>query len=149
MVFTELQDAGLVPKALKRPRIDNGHKKKKRGDKHPKKLKKMSQANIPKGRKDKKVVQSNYNMEEDFPRGGNRDALKKSRKTRAQGTFGLPANGGQAEILQVPLKTAKKRKKKRRKNTSGSSPRDESLFLIKQRKKKSKQKQKQKQKPNL
>ncbi|XP_033028925.1 zinc finger CCHC domain-containing protein 7 [Lacerta agilis] len=154
----ELQDAGLVPKALKRPRIDNGqklhgHKKKKktlkdhdkRGDKHHKKLKKMSQANILKGRKDKKVVQSKSNMEEDFPRGGNRDALKKSRKTRAHGTFGLPANGGKAEILHVSLETAKKRKKKKkwRNYTSGSSPRDESLFLIKQRKKKSKQK------PNL
>ncbi|XP_062985158.1 zinc finger CCHC domain-containing protein 7 [Elgaria multicarinata webbii] len=148
----ELQEAGLLPKALKRPYMDDdqkvhSQKKKrkelkehdKRGDKHCRKRKRKSQADTFKGRKHKTEVQGNYNIEENFPRGGHVNALKRSRKTSTQNRFSLPTNGGKAEILHVSQEAAKKRKKKKKKNYTRNSPtRDESLFLIKQKKKKSK-----------
>lgn len=133
--------------AFKRPQIDDdqkmhSHRKKvkllkehnKSLEKHNRKLKKKSQAG--KGRKHKKDVQSNCNIEENFPRGGHLKALKWRRKTSAH--CDLSANGDKPEITKASLEKAKKRKK--RNYTANSPNRDESLFLIKQRKKKSKQK---------
>lgn len=138
--------------SLTRPYIDDGqkeggHKKKRKMKEHDKRkeklhkcLKKKSHADKSKGRKLKKVVQDSYDMEENFPRGGHRNALKWNKKARTQHDFGLPTNGDKAEMVQASSKALKKRKKKRRKHTSSSPTRDEDLFLIKQRKKKSKQK---------
>ncbi|XP_061490625.1 LOW QUALITY PROTEIN: zinc finger CCHC domain-containing protein 7 [Rhineura floridana] len=138
----ELQEAGLMPEALKRPQVDDGqkvhdHKRKrkrlkdhgKRGENHHKKLKKKSQGDTLKRSKDEKVVQGNYTMEEDFPRGCHLNALKRSRKTSAHCSFSLPTNSA-----------TKQKRKKKQNYARGSSTTDESLFLIKQRKKKSKQK---------
>ncbi|XP_015271939.1 PREDICTED: zinc finger CCHC domain-containing protein 7 [Gekko japonicus] len=144
----ELQEAGLLPLALKRPHIDDDqkvytHRKKvkllKEHNKHHRKLKKKYQADKVKGRKHKKDVQSNYNTEENFPRGGHMKALKWHKKNSAH--CDLSANGDKPEITKASLEAAKKRKKKKKQNYTVSTPtRDESLFLIKQRKKKSKQK---------
>lgn len=144
--FTELQEAGLLPVALKRPHIDDDqkvhtHRKKAKPskEKHHKRLKKKSQADKLKGKKNKKDVQSNYNIEENFPRGGHLKAVKWHKKTSAQGD--LFVNRDKPEITKASSEAAKKWKKKKKQNYTVSSPtRDESLFLIKQRKKKSKQK---------
>nr|XP_056704579.1 zinc finger CCHC domain-containing protein 7 [Euleptes europaea] len=143
----DLQEAGLLPMALKRPHMDDDqkvhtHKKKgkllkehnKRVEKRHRKLKK-SQADKHKGRKHKKDVQNNCNIEENFPRGGHSKALKWHKKPSAS------ANGDKPEIAKASSEAARKRGEKKKKNYTVSSPtRDESLFLIKQRKKKSKQK---------
>ncbi|XP_060093008.1 zinc finger CCHC domain-containing protein 7 [Heteronotia binoei] len=146
----ELQEAGLLPMSLERPHIDDQkvhtHRKKvkllkehnKRLEKHHRKLKK-SQSNKLKGRKHKKDVQSNYNIEENFPRGGHLKSLKWHKKNSAH--CDLSTNGDKPEITKASSEAAKKWKKKKKQNYTASSPtRDESLFLIKQRKKKSKQK---------
>ncbi|XP_048359891.1 zinc finger CCHC domain-containing protein 7 isoform X2 [Sphaerodactylus townsendi] len=145
----ELQDAGLLPIALKRPRVDDDqkvHARKKKGkllkehnrraEKHHRK---KSHADKLKGRKHKKGVQSHCPIEENFPRGGHSKAPKWHKKPSAH--FDVSANGDKPEIAKASLEAAKKRKKKKKQDyTVSSSTRDESLFLIKQRKKKSKQK---------
>ncbi|XP_077201672.1 zinc finger CCHC domain-containing protein 7 isoform X2 [Paroedura picta] len=148
----DLQEAGLLPMTLKRPHMDDDqrvhtHRKKvkqlkehnKRLEKHHKKLKKKSQADKLKRRKHKKNVQSNHDIEENFPRGGHLKALKWHKKPSAH--CDLSANGDKPEVTKASSEAAKKWKKKKKQNHTVSSPtRDESLFLIKQRKKKSKQK---------
>ncbi|KAJ6652899.1 hypothetical protein lerEdw1_010510 [Lerista edwardsae] len=148
----ELQEAGLLPVALTIPYTDDGqkehgHKKKRKMKDHDKRkeklhhgLKKKSHADKFKGRNLKKVVQDGCHMEENFPRGGHRNALKWSKKARTQHDSGLPTNGDKPEMIQASSKALKKRKKKQRNHTSNSPTRDEDLFLIKQRKKKSKRK---------
>ncbi|XP_053147269.1 zinc finger CCHC domain-containing protein 7 [Hemicordylus capensis] len=149
----ELWEAGLLPMALKRSYMNDdqethGHKKKrktfkecdKRGDKHNKRLRKKSKGDKFKGKKHKEEFQDNCNTEENFPRGGQLNALKRSKKANTHHDFGLATNRGKPEILQPSLEAKKKRKKKQRNNITCSPTRDESLFLIKQRKKKSKQK---------
>ncbi|XP_044295373.1 zinc finger CCHC domain-containing protein 7 isoform X2 [Varanus komodoensis] len=154
----ELQEAGLLPKALKKARLDDEQevhslkKKRKvlkehdrRGDTHHRKLKKMSQTDALKGKKHKAEAREHRdikqrNIEENFPRGGHVNDLKRSRKTSTQRSFSLSTNGGKTEILHASLEAARKRKKKKKQKTytRNSHSRDESLFLIKQKKKKSK-----------
>ncbi|KAJ7335264.1 hypothetical protein JRQ81_013205 [Phrynocephalus forsythii] len=149
----ELQEAGLLPKMLKRPLTDNDQiqygqmKKRKALREHDKKrnkdcikLKKKLQRETLK-RKRKKGALGNFNTEEDFPRGGCVNPLKKSRKSRTCCSPGLPTNGGKTKTLQASLELPKKqkKKKKRRNPTSNGPSEKDNLFLIKQRKKKSKQ----------
>nr|XP_060619729.1 zinc finger CCHC domain-containing protein 7 [Anolis sagrei ordinatus] len=155
----ELQEAGLLPMALKRSQMDSAqkrhsHKKKrkmskehdKRDDRHHKKLKKNYYVDTLKGRKHQKDDHGgNYSLEEDFPRGGHVNTFRKSRRANTHCNFDLPRNRGKAEIVQASLGAAKNKKKKKKKKkqksyTSSSPTRDESLFLIKQRKKKPKEK---------
>ncbi|XP_063150912.1 zinc finger CCHC domain-containing protein 7 [Candoia aspera] len=148
----ELQEAGLLPKTLKRPHNDcdweeHKHKKNrkalkehgKRGDKYHKNLKKKSHADLFRERKPKKEVQSNPNTEECFPRGGHKNAHERCRrKTPVHQSTGFLTEGrtGIHHISMEPGKRQKK-KKKQRSYTSNNCIRDESLFLIKQKKKKS------------
>lgn len=123
---------------VKKRRVLKEHDKKR--DKGCMKPKKKLPRETPR-RKHKKEAQGDCNTEEDFPRGGHVNALKKSRKSSTRCHPGLQNSGGKTKTLQASLEAPKKQKKKKKwRNYRRRSPTvGDNLFLIKQRKKKSKQ----------